>query len=97
MHIHTKYEVSILNPVARRAMHRCQRCQTMLTSDENYARWTNHDYIGSFGRIPNEPKKSIGGMLSFILFPNLIYKMTFVKKLLDVETGLKHVEGHTHN
>ena len=27
-------------------------------------------------------------MLSFILFPNLIYKMTFVKKLLDVETGL---------
>ena len=30
-------------------------------------------------------------MLSFILFPNLIYKMAFVKKLLDVETGLKHV------
>ena len=25
--------------------------------DDNYARWTNHDYIGSFGRIPNEPKK----------------------------------------
>ena len=24
MHIHTKYEVSILNPVARRAVHRCQ-------------------------------------------------------------------------
>ena len=23
---------------------------------DNYARWTNHDYIGSFGRIPNEPK-----------------------------------------
>ena len=22
----------------------------------NYARQTNHDYIGSFGRIPNEPK-----------------------------------------
>ena len=22
----------------------------------NYARWTNHDYIGSFGRIPNEQK-----------------------------------------
>ena len=22
----------------------------------NYARRTNHDYIGSFGRIPNEPK-----------------------------------------
>ena len=59
MHIHTKYEVSILNPVARRAVHRCQRqCQTTLTltPDDNYARWTNHDYIGSFGRIPNEPK-----------------------------------------
>ena len=23
---------------------------------DKYARWTNHDYIGSFGRIPNEPK-----------------------------------------
>ena len=23
---------------------------------DNYAPWTNHDYIGSFGRIPNEPK-----------------------------------------
>ena len=23
---------------------------------DNYAQWTNHDYIGSFGRIPNEPK-----------------------------------------
>ena len=55
MHIHTKYEVSILNPVARRAVHRC-RCRTMLTPDDNYARWTNHDYIGLFGRIPNEPK-----------------------------------------
>ena len=22
----------------------------------NYARQTNHDYIGLFGRIPNEPK-----------------------------------------
>ena len=28
----------------------------MPTPDNNYARWTNHDYIGSFGRIPNEPK-----------------------------------------
>ena len=52
MHIHTKYEVSILNPVARRAVHRCQ-----MTLDDNYARRTNHDYIGLFGRIPNEPKK----------------------------------------
>ena len=24
---------------------------------DNYAQWTNHDYIGSFGKIPNEPKK----------------------------------------
>ena len=59
MHIHTKYEVSILNPVARRAVHRC-RHWTMPTltptPDDNYARQTNHDYIGSFGRIPNEPK-----------------------------------------
>ena len=23
---------------------------------DNYARQTNHDYIGSFGSIPNEPK-----------------------------------------
>ena len=23
---------------------------------DNYTRWTNLDYIGSFGRIPNEPK-----------------------------------------
>ena len=23
---------------------------------DNYAQWTNHDYIGLFGRIPNEPK-----------------------------------------
>ena len=57
MHIHTKYEVSILNPVARRAVHRCQ-CRTMPMLDDNYARRTNHDYIGSFGRIPNEPKKA---------------------------------------
>ena len=28
----------------------------MPTPDDNYARRTNHDYIGSFGRIPNEPK-----------------------------------------
>ena len=25
---------------------------------DNYARQTNHDYTGSFGRIPNEPKIS---------------------------------------
>ena len=32
MHIHTKYEVSILNPVARRAVHRCQ-CQMTTMQD----------------------------------------------------------------
>ena len=57
MHIHTKYEVSILNPVARGAVHRCQ-CQCWMMPDDNYAQRTNHDYIGSFGRIPNEPKTS---------------------------------------
>ena len=25
---------------------------------DNYARRTNHDYIGLFGRIPNEPKST---------------------------------------
>ena len=30
MHIHTKYEVSILNPVARRAVHRRQRQTTTM-------------------------------------------------------------------
>ena len=29
MHIHTKYKVSILNPVARRAVHRHQQCQSV--------------------------------------------------------------------
>ena len=43
----TEYKVSIFNPVARRVVH-----------DDNYARLTNHDYIGSFGIIfiPNQPK-----------------------------------------
>ena len=58
MHFHTKYEVSILNPVARRAVHR-RRCRMTPMPDNNYARWTNHDYIGSFGRIPNEPKTTL--------------------------------------
>ena len=57
-HIHTKYEASILNPVARWAVHRCRRCRHRMTPmpDDNYARRTNHDYKGLFGRIPNEPK-----------------------------------------
>ena len=50
MHIHTKYAVSILNPVARRVVH-------SNNDTDNYARQTNHDYIGSFDRIPNEPKR----------------------------------------
>ena len=32
MHIHTKCEVSILNPVARRAVHRHRRCQCQMTT-----------------------------------------------------------------
>ena len=30
----------------------------------NYARQTNHDYIGSFGRIPNEPIKAVSSLKS---------------------------------
>ena len=111
MHIHTKYKVSILNPVARRAVHRHQQCQSVADlhtkvsstrppnrtklfcfyicfhfkmpvlevgapsnegwhppppmgnpgsapTNDNYAQQTNHDYIGSFCRIPNEPNIS---------------------------------------
>ena len=32
MHIQTKYEVSILNPVARRAVHRCRRRRRRTTT-----------------------------------------------------------------
>ena len=32
--------------------------------DDNYARQTNHDYIGSFGRILNEPKTITGALNS---------------------------------
>ena len=28
---------------------------TDANNTDNYAWWTNHDYIGSFGSIPNEP------------------------------------------
>ena len=38
-----------------------------LMPDDNYARRTNHDYIGSFGRIPNEPKTLILGIIPRIL------------------------------
>ena len=33
----------------------------MLTpmTPNNYAQQTNHDYTGSFGRIPNEPKSVV--------------------------------------
>ena len=73
MHIHTKYEVSILNPVARRAVHRCRRCQhqTMPMPDTNYARRTNHDYIGSFDRIPNEPKSTTVLLKALATIPDL--------------------------
>ena len=38
---------------------------TTPTPDDNYARRTNRDYIGSFGRIPNEPKTVL---LTFNMF-----------------------------
>ena len=51
VHIHTKYEVSILWLGGL-----CTDADDEANDTDNYARWTNHDYIGSFGRIPNEPK-----------------------------------------
>ena len=63
VHIHITCEVSIFNPVSRRAVHRCQCCNAddandtnNATADDNYEQDTNHDYIGSFGILPNEPK-----------------------------------------
>ena len=41
------------------------------TPDDNYARRTN-DYIGSLGRIPNEPKREI-------IFLSMISQGFFVK------------------
>ena len=38
---------------------------------DNYARWTNHDDIGWFGRIPNEPK-------TLFFFFMLIYHLSNV-------------------
>ena len=52
MHIHIKYKVSILILWLGGL---CTDADDDADAD-NYARWTNHDYIGSFGRIPNEPK-----------------------------------------
>ena len=38
---------------------------TNANDTDNYARRTNHDYIGSFGRIPNEPKSTKKHFLFF--------------------------------
>ena len=32
---------------------------TSADDNDNYAQWTNHDYIGLFGIIPNEPKNQM--------------------------------------
>ena len=34
----------------------CTDTNTDANDTDNYAQRTNHDYIGSFGRISNEPK-----------------------------------------
>ena len=77
MHIHTKYEVSILNPVTRRAV-QTLTTPTMLTP---MTPKTMHDgqimiITGSFGRIPNEPKKSHTSSFSFLFV--LMYTVVFV-------------------
>ena len=39
---------------------------------DNYARRTNLDYIGSFGRVPNEPKKGSSPERGLLLVTNEI-------------------------
>ena len=51
MHIHTKYEVLWLGGL-------CADTNTD-NVDDSYAQRTNHDYVGLFGIIPNEPKSLI--------------------------------------
>ena len=58
VHIHTKYEVSIFNPVARGLCTDADDADDDTDTDDandtdNYARWTNH------GRIPNETKTTV--------------------------------------
>ena len=91
MHIHIKYEVSILNPVARRAVH---RCQMMLMPDDNYARWTNHDYIGSFGRIPNEPKNNIRKTYLSNTKGLMLYKFRRLLRENNLHKVLLHGNGY---
>ena len=91
MHIHTKYEVSILNPVARRAVH---RCRMMLMPDDNYARWTNHDYIGSFGRIPNEPKNNIRKTYLSNTKGLMLYKFRRLLRENNLHEVLLHGNGY---
>ena len=54
---------------------------------DNYAWWTNHDYTGSFGKIPNQPIKTLSywsGTFSCIMsqwylpcLPELIFFFSF--------------------
>ena len=46
---------------------------------DNYARRTNHDYIGSFGRIPNEPKTNTFSY-DLLLPSNLSLIQRYVRK-----------------
>ena len=50
--------------------------------DDNYAQRTNHDYIGSFGRIPNEPKKGYSGIIPFMYVDKKRYLNTCDMKSL---------------
>ena len=56
MHIHIKYKVFIINPVARRPV-ADENADTNADDNDNYALQTNDDYIGSFGIIPNDPTR----------------------------------------
>ena len=47
------------------------------TDNDKYAQWTNHDYIGSFRIIPNEPKsptmcKYLSKCIVYTIFYNLL-------------------------
>ena len=69
VNIHTKIKVSMIMHVGRRSNLRkvpkwlwlwlgglCTDANANTDADDNYARPTNHDYIDSFGIIPNEQK-----------------------------------------
>ena len=49
--------------------------------DDNYAQRTNHDYIGLFGRIPNEPK-TVDNFTNLKTADGTVALLSFVRKLL---------------